>query len=100
MSGGGGMVRGHVSRSASPGHHRGTGTGHPWPVVRHKHCLSSQKFLLAYPATGKGSGKEEMISLNENRRTKDIFTHKTIISSLKKLDCRDQDNSHPSSLPS
>lgn len=54
-------------------HHRGTGTrhtrriGHLRAVVRRRHRPPRRKSLLAYPATGKGSGKEEMISVDENR---------------------------------
>lgn len=65
-------------------------------MVRCKHCLSRKKALLAYPVTGKGSGKEEMISVDENRQMKDIFTHKIITASLRKKECSDQDNPLPS----
>lgn len=39
---------------------------------------------------GKFSGKEEMVSVDENRQTEEIFIHKTITSSLRNEECSDQ----------
>lgn len=87
------MTRDHVSRSASPGYHKGSGTRHTCrirlqlTVVMYKQCLSKKKALLAHPV--RVNSEERKNGFCGGKETKEIFVHKIMMSFLRNKDCSD-----------